>query len=162
MSERNSLGIFYNPWKSSYDHKQSIQELYGRAIWLKANPRSEEYMRSLFAERWPNGVFVDIHSNSDWQSLVKSADNVVLLYPDAIGIKFTDIETTVNALKKEWAAIRVLNGRRRDFLLNRAVRFQLRLRRFIERSMLGEVFIMIFFITISPFFLVSDFLGGKR
>ncbi len=162
LSGKKEVGIFYNPWKSTFDHKKSVLELYRRAVFLKANPRNQDYMKTLFAEHSPDGDFVNIQSDSDWQSKISLADTIVLLYPDSTGINFSTIESTLKLNKQKWATVRVLNGRRRTFVLNRSVMVQLRLRRFIEQTMLGEALIMIAFLIISPFFLISDFFRGRQ
>ena len=156
------VGLFHNGWQAEYGGRQSLVGLYRRAVWLKANPRSEAYMRELFAERYPQGRFVNVDEQRDWQAHLALADTVVLLYPDAIGIGFSAIEAMVRKQKKDWATVRVLNGRRRDFVWRRAVTRQLRLRRFLERSMLGEALAIIVFAAVTPFFLVSDLVRGRR
>ena len=160
--DRRTVGLFHNGWQSEYDPHQSPAGLYRRAVWLKANPRSEAYMRKLFAERYPHGRFVNADEQRDWGAQVAAADAVVLLYPDAIGIGFSAIETIVKKQKKDWATVRVLNGRRRDFIWRPRVVRQLRLRRFLERSMLGEALAIIIFAAVTPFFLVSDLVRGRR
>jgi hypothetical protein len=159
--ERKVVGVFHNPWRSDYDPRRSLAELYRRAVWLKANPRDEEYMRALFAERYPQGVFVST-GGEGWRRELPSADTVVLLYPDASGINFSRVEREVAALKKTWATVRVLNGRRRDFVLGRAARRDLRRRRFLERTMLGEALATVLFVAATPFFVFSDLLRGRR
>jgi hypothetical protein len=159
--ERKVIGVFHNPWRSDYDPRQSLAELYRRAVWLKANPRDEAYMRALFAERYPDGVFTTT-GGDEWRRELPSADTVVLLYPDANGINFSGVEGEVARAKKTWATVRVLNGRRRDFVLSRAARHSLRRRRFIERTMLGEALAVLVFTAATPFFVVSDLLRGRR
>jgi hypothetical protein len=160
--ERKAVGVFHNPWRSDYDPRRSLSELYGRAVWLKANPRGEEYMRALFAERYPEGVFVTTAGGEDWRRAVAGADTVVLLYPDSIGIRFSAVEREVERARKTWATVRVLNGRRRDFVLSRTVRRELRRRRLAERAMLGEALAVVLFAAATPFFVASDLLRGRR
>ena len=159
--ERKVLGVFHNPWRADYDPKRSLAELYRRAVWLKANPRDEDYMRALFAERYPGGAF---HTTADdgWRRELPAADTVVLLYPDANGIDFSDLEGEVMRHRKTWATVRVLNGRRRDFVLNGGVRRALRRRRFVERAMLGEALAVIAFAAATPFFVASDLIRGRK
>ena len=160
--KQSIVGLFHNGWQADYDGRQSLAGLYRRAVWLKANPRSEAYMRELFAERYPQGRFINADEQPDWPVHLRAADTVVLLYPDAIGIGFSAIETMVRKQKKDWATVRVLNGRRRDFIWQRRVTRQLRLRRFLERSMLGEALAIIIFAAVTPFFLASDLVRGRR
>lgn len=159
--ERKVLGVFHNPWRADYDPKRSLAELYRRAVWLKANPRDEAYMRALFAERYPGGLFADT-ADDGWRRELPAADTVVLLYPDANGIDFSGVEGEVLRRRKTWATVRVLNGRRRDFVLNGGVRRALRRRRFVERAMLGEALAVILFAAATPFFVASDLLRGRK
>ena len=159
--ERKVLGVFHNPWRTDYDPRKSLAELYRRAVCLKANPRAEEYMRALFAERYPEGRFVTT-GGDDWRRELPAADTVVLLYPDASGINFSRVEDEVMRAKKTWATVRVLNGRRRDFVLSRATRRALRRRRFVERTMLGEALAVLIFAAATPFFVASDLIRGRR
>ena len=160
--ELKVVGIFYNPWRSEYEPHKSLAELYRRAVWLKANPRSRSYMKELFLERYPQGRFINIDEQRGWTEYVSGADTVVMLYPDSIGIGFSPIESAVKKHKKTWAVVRALNGRRREFLLRRQTTRQLRLRRFLERSMLGEAVAVIAFLAITPLFVVSDLVRGRR
>ena len=145
LLKNKEIGLFYNPWKFTSEHKKSVSDLYRRAVLYKANPRSEKYMRNLFAEYSPEGTFINIQSDSDWQSKLSSADSIILLYPDSIGINFSSIESKVNSSKQKWTGVKVLNGRRRAFVLNHSVRLQLRLRRFIEQTMIGEAVFTVWF-----------------
>lgn len=119
-------------------------------------------MLALFRERSPNGIFINTHRDVDWRSQLASADSIILLYPDSIGNGFAAIESEVAVGKQKWATVRVLNGRRRAFVLNGKTQRQLRLRRFFERTMLGEAFFSIGFLAATPFFVISDLLRGKK
>ncbi len=160
--ERKVVGVFHNPWREDYDPKRSLAELYRRAVWLKANPRREDYMRALFTERYPAGAYVNADHEPHWTQRLADADTVVMLYPDATGLYFSEFERIVERKKKSWATVRVLNGRRRDFVWSGRVRRALRLRRFLERAMLGEVLAVILFAAASPFFVLSDVVRGRR
>ncbi|HEV2705668.1 MAG TPA: hypothetical protein VGV59_07060 [Pyrinomonadaceae bacterium] len=161
--ERQVVGIFHNPWRSEYDPHRSVAELYRRAVWLKSNPRDEEYMKALFSERYPAGEFVNIDRDADWQAHLAAAETVVLLYPDAIGLHFAPVESAVlKGRKSEAVEVRVLNGRRRDFVWSSRVRRELRWRRLAERAMLGEALMIVGFVVITPFFVAADFVRGRR
>lgn len=160
--DKKIIGVFHNPWRAEYDTDKSLAELYERALWLKANPRSEDYMMKLFAQRYPQGLFINADEQPDWAGRISSADLIVLLYPDAIGIKFSPIESLVKSKKNYRATVRALNGRRRDFILSRRAIRQLRLRRFLERSMLGEALAIVAFMAVTPFFVISDLVRGRR
>lgn len=162
------VGIFSYPWNPDYQFGQtplsqgSPMELYRKMVWLKANPRPEAYMKTLFFEQWPTGIFVNADNSPDWMNHISRADTVILLYPDAIGQGFRHIEDTVRKIKKPGAAMRVLNGRRRKFLLNRSVQMSLRLRRLLERLMLLELLVMVPFIIITPFLAIFDRAKGHQ
>ena len=160
--DRKVLGVFHNPWRGDYDPRRSLAELYRRAVWLKANPRDEAYMKALFAERYPQGVFANADDGPGWRRELPSADTVVMLYPDATGLHFSALESVVRSEKKPWATVRVLNGRRRDFVWSRRARRGLRLRRFLERSMLGEALVTVAVVVATPFLVISDFGRGRR
>lgn len=153
---RTVVGIFHNPWRAAYRPKESTLELYRRAVWLKANPRSEHYMKELFLERYAQGRFVNADADPTWRNALDSADTVVLLYPDATGLYFRRIETVIERHKNTWATVRVLNGRRRDFVWSARVRRALRWRRFLERAMVGEMLAIGLFLATTPFLVVSD------
>jgi hypothetical protein len=157
------IGLFADPWPGLADAPISFRHpllLWRKAIWFKANPRSAAYMRERLAERWPNAFFVDA-SASAWAASLTGADTIVLLYPDAIGIGFAGIERQVRVLAPR-ARIEVLNGRRRSFALDGRTRFALALRRFLERSMLTEIFLGAALLLATPFLLAADFLAGRR
>lgn len=160
--ERKVVGVFHNPWREDYDPQRSLAELYRRAVWLKANPRREDYMRALFDERYPAATYVNADRERDWAQAVADADTIVMLYPDATGLYFSGFEHRVRREMKGWATLRVLNGRRRDFVLSGRVRRALRVRRFLERTMLGEVLAIVIFAAASPVFVLSDLVRGRR
>jgi hypothetical protein len=75
---------------------------------------------------------------------------------------FAAIESEIARLKKPWAGVRVLNGRRRDFLLTDATRRRLRRRRFLERTMIVEFAVMVAMLLVTPFLIGADFVRGRR
>jgi hypothetical protein len=161
--ERKVVGIFHNPWQSAYDPRRSVAELYRRAVWLKANPRDEEYMKALFQERYPDGEFVNIDRDDEWRRRLAEAATVVLLYPDSIGLHFARVESAIlKGRRSDAAEVRVLNGRRRDFALSGRARRELRWRRLAERAMLGEALMIVGFVVVTPFFVAADLLRRRR
>jgi len=163
MSHR-TIGL-YLPWKWNLAQlAPTCNPLtkYRRAVEFKANRRDESYMRALLTERFPDGEFINIDQDRHWRKILPEADTVVLLYPDAIGLGFSPVERAVGRLKKNWAAIRVLNGRRRDFLLNTTTLWALRLRRTIEWGMLGEILALLLFAGFTPFLLLRDLMRGRK
>lgn len=159
------VGVFHSPWDPEfYVYRRPGRQplaMYRWALWYKANPRSADYMRALFAERYPDGVFVDVAQAPDWRAKLHGADTVVLLYPDAIGLGWYHIESAVRREKAAWAATRVLNGRRRDFLLNCTSRAGLGFRRLAEHSMLGELLALPLFLLLTPILLACDRARGR-
>jgi hypothetical protein len=118
------------------------------------SPREEIYMRQLFATRYPQGKFVNVHKEDGWRQALKNADTVVLLYPDAIGFGFSALERDAIRSKSPLAALRFLNGRMRTMPLSRAVRRQLALRRVLIR------FFVIEFLTVVPFLVATLWFAG--
>lgn len=160
--QKSTVGIYHDDWRTTPARASSLADLHRRAVMVKAGPRDSAYMRRLFAERWPDGQFVDADAGTDWTSLVREADVVVLLYPDAIGLGFGGIESLVARNRKHWATVRVLNGRRRSFVLSRTAHAGLRMRRAIERSMMGEALLIVPFVMVTPFLVAIDLLRGRR
>ena len=137
-------------------------ELYRKTVWYKVHPRNFEYMRALFQQRYPDGTLVCIDEGTYWLSSISDADVIVLLYADPIGLGFSDVERLLDRRKLPWAAVRILNGRRRDFVLNRDTLWALRMRRLIARMMLGEMVFFVIFLFVTPWLLVRDLLGGRN
>lgn len=148
--------------EASKQRSRSLLGMYRRAVRYKANPRDEAYMKSLFHSQYSGAQFVNVQHEASWRDLVRDADVLVLLYPDAIGLGFSRLEKDVRRLKLNWAEVRVLNGRRRNFLLNRATLRALHLRRWIERLMLGELLMTAVFVSLTPLLLVADLIKGRR
>jgi len=158
------VALCHNPWPSSGLERppgRSPAALYRYAVWYKANPRSEEYMRALLAEHMPGADWVSTTQDADWAERVAAADQVLLLYPDAIGLGFTPVERTILARKRPWAGVTVLNGRRRKFLLNCATRRALRLRRLLEWTMLPELLFLPVFVLVTPLLWAADLARGR-
>lgn len=135
---------------------------YRKTIWYKARPRSREYMRELFLQRYPEGNLICLDETPGWLSFVSDAHLIVLLYADAIGLGFFDVERSLDGRTRPRAAVRVLNGRQREFILNRGTLWALRMRRLIERMMLGELAFFLFFSCVTPYLLASDLLRGRN
>jgi hypothetical protein len=136
--------------------------LYRKTVWYKARPRNREYMHELFRLKYPDGRFICIDQSADWVVAVSDADVVVLLYADAIGLGYSYLERQLHARTQPWTAVRVLNGRQRDFVLNRGTLWSLRMRRLIERAMLGEGVFLLLFVFVTPFLLLKDLFGERR
>lgn len=132
-----TLGLLHDPWREEgAETGTGVLARYRRGLRHKANPRSEAYLRELFAERYPDGRLVRWTPGLD-ESLGRTS-RVVLVYPDATGLGWAPIERHVRR-RGGGTEIRALNGRRRDFALDGPTRRALRLRRGLERTMLLEM-----------------------
>lgn len=156
-----TVALFLDPWEGLAEASPSLRRprlLWRKAMWFKANPRSLAYMRALLAEHFPDASLLDVRSEPDWRHRLTGADRVVLLYPDAIGIGFGALERQLLGR----VPVTVINGRRRNFVLDRATRRRLRLRRFLERTMLLEGVFGLGLLLATPFLLGIDLARGRR
>lgn len=161
-----TLGLYYDMWGDGETgppaRSRNPRHLYRRAVWFKSNPRSASAMKQLFHETWPGGHFVDVSKTKGWRREAVDCDIVVLLYPDAIGLGFGTIERQVLRNRARNSRARVLNGRKRDFLLTPSVRRGLRWRRMLERTMAGELLFALVFLAATPLMLSFDLVRGRR
>ena len=147
-----TLGILHDPWPQ---RRRRPPRRYRTMVEFKANPRDETYLRALFAERYPGGRIGGVQDAGD-------AELVVLLYPDAIGIGWSAVEREIRARARPGTALRVLNGRRRDFALDRRMRCRLALRRVLETAVVGEAVLAAVLLVSTPPLLAWDLLRGRR
>jgi hypothetical protein len=158
-----TVALFHSPWpRQGLDRpaRDRLFELYRYAVWYKANPRSADYMRALQRERLPDAEWVDAAEHADWIERLGEADTIVLLYPDAIGLGFGAIERSILRRYRN-AAVEVLNGRRRAFVLTGAARVRLRVRRLLEWSMLPELMVLPVFVVVTPLLWTIDAVRGR-
>lgn len=163
--QRNVIALLHDPWPKTFDSTGSLRHRvasrFRKSIFSRANPRSAEYMRALCEEQWAGAQIISADSATA-QDSIRRADVIVILYPDAIGQGFASVESDVVRLKHNKAEIRVLNGRRRDFPLSPVTLRGLRLRRFLERIMLGEWLFLVLFLLTTPVLLLIDWATGRR
>ena len=162
---QKTTGIYWNPLKSleaAGRGNGGALQLFRKVVSYKANPRSEEYMKALFFEKHPDGEFVDKGGGRDWLDAVAGADLVVLLYPDSIGLRFGGVEKSVFRKMKKGASVFALNGRKREFALDAGTLGALRMRRFLERTMLFEALLSAAFLVATPALVVYDLARGRR
>jgi hypothetical protein len=133
---------------------------YWRGVIHKANPRSAQYMRDLFAEFAPDGRLVA--EGVDLAAGLVGAERVILLYPDAIGLGWGRVEQAVRSAAPAQASTEVLNGRRRHFGLDGRTLVQLRLRRVVERTMLGELIMTPLLLGLAAVLWPLDAVRGRR
>jgi hypothetical protein len=158
-----TVGVLHYPLGEDYGisaaRKRTPRRLYRRALWYKANPRPPAYMESLFCERYPEGVLTRTDGSAPPPE-IQEAERVVLLYPDAIGLGFGSLERRLE--RRTGADVRVLNGRRRDFVLGGSMRARLAVRRLLERSMAPEAMSLLLLALATPVLLAFDLLRGRR
>jgi hypothetical protein len=147
-----TVGVLYDPWPA---RRGRWLRRYRTMVEFKANPRDEVYMRALFAERYPDGR---VGGPDD----VAGADRIVLLYPDAIGLGWGPVERRLIRQAAPGTEVRVLNGRRRDFVLDRRARRGLERRRLLETALVGEAAATVLFVLATPVLLAWDVLRGRR
>lgn len=159
MHECKYIALWHDPWirqrNGDFGGFGVLIRKFRKAVYSKANPRSEEYMQALCGELIPDAKWLSV-KDSDWEEQVKHADVIYLVYPDAIGLWFGAVERQVNKSRKAWADVQVLNGRRRRFRLNFSSSYRLKMRRFLEHTMLVELLFLPVFVGLTPMFLLVD------
>ncbi len=166
MSQR-VVGLYFDPWAGPEISSTSLKlsqplKRYKKAVWVKSNPRDQEYMNLLFAEKYDGGLFVKVNGPDEARTAAINADKVIILYPDSIGLGFSDVEKSVKKVMQPHAELRVLNGRKRDFLLNSATWRALIFRRFLEKTMLGEILVGSLILALTLPLLVIDLTRGRK
>ena len=165
-SRCETVGVLADVWRATAvaeaPTRRTVADLYREAVRYKANPRPKDYMAALLGEQHPGATVADVDRDANWPEQVARAGQVVLLYPDAIGMGFSGIERKLVRAMRPGAALLVLNGRRRDFPLSVRMHRGLRFRRFLAWTMLPEFVAMTAFILITPFLLAWDWLRGRR
>jgi hypothetical protein len=130
------------------------------------NARSETYMRELVTAAYgdvPESAIVRVTPGHRLPSIPwESVSEVVLLWPDGNGLGWGRLEREVFRRKRPSTRITVLNGRRRSFVLNRGQWRTIRVRRFIEKSLVTEAAFTVVFAVTSPFLLAWDMARGRR
>lgn len=127
--------------------------VYRRAVLEKANPRSPDYMRRLLDEHHGDDVTI-VGDPAE----AAAAREIVLLYPDAIGLGFGRLERRL----PRGVPVQVLTGRRRAFTLDARTRRRLRRRRFLERALVGEAIGLALAVAATPALLAVDLVRGRR
>lgn len=118
----------------------------------RANSREKAYMHALLLEKFPKAKLIEA------EHIPQDAENIVLLYPDSIGLGWTPIEGKM----KKYPNIYILNGRKRYFLLTIKTKIGLRLKRLLEITFLPELVFAPFLITLSIVWAMSDILRGRK
>jgi len=139
----------------------SFYNLLCKASNYKRNPRNLAYTRALVTQTLGEGCLI-VKARHLSESRLKDADEIVLLWPDSNGYGWFGVERRILAWKKKHSKIMILNGRRRCFNLSRSLWIMYLLRRFMERFWIGEIIFSLFFLCISPFLMLWDFIRGKQ
>lgn len=125
--------------------------LYG-VVCQRANPRSREYMLRLLNAKFPQAILVEE------ENLPDITENLILLYPDSIGIGEGVRE---KKLLKKIKHINILNGRQRYFPLTKKTRSKLLFKRFLETTFIAELLIAPILVLISIAYAIKDKLTGR-
>lgn len=130
----------------------------------KRNPRDESYMRNV-AKELLEGNLEFVEAGALNSTHFADTDEIILLWPDAIGYGWHGVEKKIFDLKGSATKVSVLNGRRRYFPFASSVttlKYQrYACRRFIERFWLGEMVFSIIFVAVTPFIVVYDLVRGR-
>jgi hypothetical protein len=153
---KSTIGIWFaDPPTFGLDVQKSIKhpvQMYKDVVRYKANPRSSETMKKMFTERFPTGNLIEFDLKN-----INQADEVVLLYPDAIGLGWGKAERKIRRQTLPNTLVSCLNGRGRYFILARRTQVSLRLRRLLEKTLLVEFVSSVVFVILTPILISYDF-----
>ena len=155
-----TIGLLHIP-ADYFSAPQGLTGLWRRHLVANAAVRDRDYMAALFKSHFPQGTLIDVERGWVPGAAVLAADNIVLLFPDSIGMDFGAIENQLMS-RRSSGRVLVLNGRRRFFKLDSRTRRSLRLRRFLEATRLPEVAIFTAFLVTTPVLLLVDAIRGQR
>jgi hypothetical protein len=160
----NIVGMFYDPWRRIREAPTSFRNplrLWKKAVWYRANPRSDAYMEALLSERYRDARILRIEDQAQPLDLDRRTSRVVLIYPDAIGLGFAPVERSIARAMPD-AEVEVLNGRGRQFVLDKRSRFDLGYRRLLEWTMLGEIVAGLVILVVTPVLILIDSMRIRR
>lgn len=123
-----------------------------RVIVQRSNPRTLNYMKNYLERSYPGLSIVDA------AKIPSDAHDLVLLYPDTIGLGWGQLEIE---LLPRFPRLKVLNGRGRIFSLDTSTRLRLRIRRFLEVTFLPELLFAPVLLAIGAFFALTDKFTGR-
>jgi hypothetical protein len=89
-------------------------------------------------------------------------EQIVLLWPDANGMGWSDIERELFKKMRDCACVYVLNGRRRFFELSKSRWRAFQIRRALEASFLSEVCVFVVFLVTAPVLALWDGINELR
>jgi hypothetical protein len=124
-------------------------------------PRSQQDMCIRFEQYFPNEADVqktELVTSKDGLSKVQwnHFTRVVLLWPDANGIGWTPIERKVFNNRSRDCRVDVLNGRGRLFELKWHLWRSFQVKRFLEKSFIPEILMVVGFLITSPVMALWD------
>lgn len=129
------------------------QKLY-RVVCNRSNPRTKDYMARLADQKFQDVVLCDAI-----KQLKIDERNIVLLYPDSIGIGFFMTELRLFLKKK---SLTILNGRGRVFELTAFSWICLLCKRFLESTFLPEFFLAPIVLIVAFLLTIKDKLVGHN
>lgn len=115
-----------------------------------ANPRSHDYMDNLSEEiikKYDLKNVIKIDEDASFHSIDKTARQIILFYPDAIGLGQSKYERKVLSYPCVW----IVNGRKRIFPLTLYTHIQLCWRRFLASTRIADIFLgIVLFVVAAP------------
>lgn len=156
----STLGILYFPEEYANPRK-GILATWRRHLLANAAIRDRQYMLTLFNSHFPDCNSITITDKNLPAREIESAENLVLLFPDSIGLDFAAMERSIAS---RWPAKRLfaLNGRRRFFRLDAPMRRRIALRRFLEKTRIPELCFFVAFVVATPFMALADLTRSRR
>jgi len=127
----------------------------------RRNPRSLSYMKEIVDSRLGSIGWTSANDSSVLPTL-HQFEQIILLWPDGNGMGWFNIERQVFNGKRVSAPVYVLNGRKRLFELQRPLWRGYRFRRFLEKSFLLELGVLVVFLVTAPLLLFWDTTFGSR
>jgi hypothetical protein len=127
----------------------------------RGNPRALTYMKELVGRHMGSIDLAPAHDLSVL-SQIPTVQQIVLLWPDANGMGWFDIERQVFKRNQSRNDVYVLNGRGRLFELSKQQWRAFRLKRFLEKSFLLEIGVLALFLVTAPMLALWDGISEKR
>lgn len=152
-----TVGVIRNKVPQNWEilrHSRSPFSRLKYARIFKSNPRSADYMTSLFLEKFPGGQIATRSHKS-----ISTDYSIILLYQDSIGVGWSRID--LKYLFSGNSRLYVLNGRGRLFPLTFSTFARLLLKRSFERSMIFELLTLFVATLVLPLLVFFDWTRGR-
>lgn len=151
------LCIYYDYWKN-----KNLKNIYNKGVHFKSNPKNLDYLKMILKNKINDFEIVTIKNESGLNTIdFDKYDEIVLLYPDSIGLGWRNVENLLFKKTDEMKNICMINGRGRTIIFNKVNLFSLRVRRFLEKTLLAEIIFTLFFVVFTPVLLIRDLFNGK-